>query len=455
MFDSRRGLRLALMLIIVCLVPVFASAQTVTLAWDPSGDVAGYVVRWGNVQGVYPNSRDVGNVTMADITGLTVGGDYVVVIEAYDDEGNFSEPSTPLHFEAPGCEFAIDVTTAGISEGAGSGRLTVATEPLCRWTAVSQTGFITFDRPGGRGPGTVDWFATENLSSNPRGGTATIAGVPFTVNQAAGTVDAAARDRENRRADFDGDGRSDLLLQDLTTGNLRRWAMNGHVILNSSLLSHRVADNRWRIAGTGDFNGDGNPDIVWHHQTQGWVFLWYMNGATRIGMTYFSRDRVNPGWRIAAIGDINGDAMPDIVWQHNGEGRIAFWLMDDITVTGVVEMPIELVDRRWRIAALADFNGDGKNDIILRHTGYGEVGVWYMNGVQRISYTALWPGGVLNQDWQIAAVIDTDADNTPDLVWQNHRDGQVAVWYMNGRVRMSSASVAISLQPSWKIAGPK
>ena len=31
----------------------------------------------------------------------------------------------------------------------------------------------------------------------------------------------------------------------------------------------RVSDTNWKIVGTGDFNNDGKPDILWQHQTTG------------------------------------------------------------------------------------------------------------------------------------------------------------------------------------------
>ncbi len=39
----------------------------------------------------------------------------------------------------------------------------------------------------------------------------------------------------------------------------------------------------WRIAGTGDFNGDGHLDIVWENKVTGERGMWLMNGVTVIG----------------------------------------------------------------------------------------------------------------------------------------------------------------------------
>jgi hypothetical protein len=43
-----------------------------------------------------------------------------------------------------------------------------------------------------------------------------------------------------------------------------------------------VPDTEYRIVGTGDYNGDGNPDILWHHATRGDVYMWLMNRTTRL-----------------------------------------------------------------------------------------------------------------------------------------------------------------------------
>jgi hypothetical protein len=36
--------------------------------------------------------------------------------------------------------------------------------------------------------------------------------------------------------------------------------------------------SNWSVAATGDFDGDGKTDILWRDTTSGTVAIWFMNG---------------------------------------------------------------------------------------------------------------------------------------------------------------------------------
>jgi hypothetical protein len=49
--------------------------------------------------------------------------------------------------------------------------------------------------------------------------------------------------------------------------------------------------------GTGDYDGDGKADILWHHATAGDVWVWLMNGAVKQAEHYVGRV-ADTGYRI-------------------------------------------------------------------------------------------------------------------------------------------------------------
>jgi hypothetical protein len=53
--------------------------------------------------------------------------------------------------------------------------------------------------------------------------------------------------------------------------------MNGTQRLSTAIIARGV-HTAWSIAQTGDFNGDGNSDILWRN-TDGNNEIWFMNGS--------------------------------------------------------------------------------------------------------------------------------------------------------------------------------
>src|SRR5260221_13959114 len=79
--------------------------------------------------------------------------------------------------------------------------------------------------------------------------------------------------------DFNGDHKSDIAWRDTSDGNVAIWLMNGTTVLNPNTAGVGNVPTTWSIVGTGDFNGDGNWDLLWS-DTSGNVAIWEMNGTT-------------------------------------------------------------------------------------------------------------------------------------------------------------------------------
>jgi hypothetical protein len=97
------------------------------------------------------------------------------------------------------------------------------------------------------------------------------------------------------------------------------------VICFSAVLSQPAAvlsqpGAEWRQVGTGDFNGDGNSDILWR-DTSGNVAIWLMNGS-QVMQSRVVGNRPN-NWTIVGTADFNGDGKSDILWRDGTSGNVA------------------------------------------------------------------------------------------------------------------------------------
>ncbi|WP_428538646.1 beta strand repeat-containing protein [Rhodopila sp.] len=197
--------------------------------------------------------------------------------------------------------------------------------------------------------------------------------------------------------DFYGDGKTDILLQN-QDGSIDVWEMNGSTITQGgTAVAGGAAINpgpAWQIMGTGDFYGDHHSDILFQNQ-DGSVAIWDMNGTevTHAGNASVNGNEVNPGptWRIAGTGDFYGDGNTDILFQ-NQDGSVAIWEMNgtEITKAGDVGVNGAAVDpgSNWHIVGTGDFNNDGKTDIVFRDDT-GAVVTWEMNGTEIVSASQL------------------------------------------------------------------
>jgi hypothetical protein len=339
--------------------PAF-SAQVI-LQWDPNPDprIAGYKIYYGKQSKTYPYTVDAGNKTTAILSNLETGQTYYLTATAYDASKNESPFSQELSFRTP----------------------------------------------------------TQSLARNSSG-------------------------------DFNGDNQTDILWQHQGTGEVYVWFMDGSSFIRDQYIQ-TVKEIEWKIVGTGDFNGDGKPDILWHHQQRGDVYVWFMDGPTFVRDQYIRTVGDDPNWKIAGVGDFNGDGKPDILWHHQQRGDVYVWFMDGPTF--VRDQYIRTVgdDLNWKIAGVGDFNGDGKPDILWHHQQRGDVYVWFMDGANFLSHQYIRT--VPEIDWQIEAVGDYNGNGKPDILWRNHRTGEVYVWFMDGATFITDQHIRTIPDTNWKI----
>ena len=252
------------------------------------------------------------------------------------------------------------------------------------------------------------------------------------------------------RGDFNGDGQRDILLRDSSTGRNSVWMFSGLTLAAVADLP-ALPDTNFRAEGTSYFNRDGRTDILFRNYANGRNAVWIMNGLTLSSIADLPA-LPNTSMHVEGTGDFDGDGNADILWRNYTTGQNAIWLMSGTALRSVVDLPA-LPNTAFRMESAGDFNGDGSLDIVLRNYVTGQNAVWLMS---RTTFTGIADLPALpNTSYRIDAVADFTAEGKPDLVWRNYANGANAIWIMNNLTLASTRDLPALANVSWEIKGPR
>ncbi|HEV7426996.1 MAG TPA: M36 family metallopeptidase [Thermoanaerobaculia bacterium] len=143
------------------------------------------------------------------------------------------------------------------------------------------------------------------------------------------------------------------------------------------------------------------------------------------------------------------DGKRDILWRNTTSGDIRVWLMNGVNITSSVLLgnqgsPLELVGS-------GDFNADGHADLLWRNTTDQTLTVWYMNGTVFGSSAPV--AGSTDPNWKVVAVGDLNGDGYADIVWRHATAGTANVWLMQNNVLLQVIALPTVPDLNWKVIG--
>jgi uncharacterized repeat protein (TIGR02543 family) len=155
-------------------------------------------------------------------------------------------------------------------------------------------------------------------------------------------------------ADFNGDRKSDIVWRNVSGAQMYVTFMNGTTPVSSTLTWPQrpsSSDTSWQIGALADLNGDGKTDVVWNNRTTGALKVWYMNGTTgtSYGTTAPSATG-DPNLRLLGAADYDNDGKADLFFENRTTQEMRVWLMSGATRTSLLPLsPGKPTGADWKI----------------------------------------------------------------------------------------------------------
>ncbi|MGX4770611.1 FG-GAP-like repeat-containing protein [Bradyrhizobium guangdongense] len=262
-----------------------------------------------------------------------------------------------------------------------------------------------------------------------------------------GTISAFAGWGYAGVGDFNGDGKSDLLLVNSANNGVAVWELSGTSVIANPQVGTMASG--FHFAEEGDFNGDGKTDLLMLNDATHELQVWLMNGTQVTSQTTIGTISASAGWRFADVGDFNGDGQTDLLLLNDVTHGVAVWLMNGAQVTANPQISTISASAGWRFANVGDFNGDGKSDLMLLNDNTHGVAVWELNGTQIIANPQV---GIAAAGDSYARLEDINGDHKSDILFQNSTTHVLTAWEMNGTQILTSGQIgAVNTSGGWHL----
>ncbi|WP_304065242.1 FG-GAP-like repeat-containing protein [Pedobacter glucosidilyticus] len=257
--------------------------------------------------------------------------------------------------------------------------------------------------------------------------------------------------------DFDGDGYPDVAVVNSSDNNISifRNTGNGTAIGFANKIDF-ATDNTPVSIQSGDFDGDGKLDLAIVNSSSNSISILRNNGSSGTISFETKQDYItqsNPGQ--IKIGDLDGDGKLDLV--INEFGNNSFSIFRNTSNVGVITFASSNTlstgaGSNPSALALGDVNGDGKLDIAITNFGASKLAL-YRNTSSVNTLSFVLDNSYDTQSFPLSIVIgDLDQDGKADIAVSNTNSNTVSFYKNTGTSAIISFADG---QPNFAMDSPR
>ncbi len=291
---------------------------------------------------------------------------------------------------------------------------------------------------------------------------------------------------------LDSDGAIEVITRNTITGALYGYFIEGLAVTSQGDILKSEERQRWTIKGFGDFNADAKTDILFFNQETGAFTICLMDGLKIL--TTFNLEAYGDAWRLAAVLDIDGDRMDDLIMLHTPSGFICafrvngktltsdidllhvsakpYWTVVEAAIMGgkpalILENPskghvracwfddngfgqtLDIYDDNpaWTLESVGDFDGDASDDMLFRHVD-GWRYIITMDGFNIKGGFQLNVGAERLNRWRVTRIADFDDNGVDDIAMFDQGAGNVKILFLDGS-GLQDAQNLYENKPGW------